>query len=122
MYSFAQILPLGLAFAGFVAGSVIAERSLKGVDDAIQGRLLRELAPVRKVQFLGIIGLIIALVAVPNVAWAAITMYVLLFPAFAVFRISKLDLPRACRQGQVASVVLVFSGLAAAALLWHFNG
>jgi hypothetical protein len=103
-----QIIPVGFIIAGFLFAGAISERSLRGVDESIQGRLLNGLSSLRKLHLVAIPALILCVYFFPASFWPSITVYFGIGTLAAIFKLRKLDLPVKLQRWQAASVASIF--------------
>lgn len=107
----AQIVSIGFIIAGFLIAGAISERSLRGVDELIQGRLFNGLSPLRKIHLVAIPVLILCVYFFPVAFWPGITAYFGVGTLVTIIKLRKLDLPAELQTRQAISVALIFIGV-----------
>ncbi len=113
--SLSVIASIALLIAGFLAGGVISEYSLRGVEPATQGQLLSSLSSLRIANLIGVPAIVVLAFVVPSYAWWLVVAYFSLVSVLAVGKLWRLDLPRRLRNWQTASVGSVYLGVLLAA-------
>lgn len=106
--SLAQIIPAGFVIAGFLLAAAISERSLRGVDELIQGRLLNGLSLFRKIHLVAIPVFLLCVYFFSVSFWPYITGYFGLGTVFTISKLHKLELPAKLQRWQAASMVSIF--------------
>jgi cytochrome bd-type quinol oxidase subunit 1 len=110
-----QFVPIGFIAGGFLFAAVISERSLRGVDETMQGRLLKGTSLLRKIHLGGIPVVLLSAYFFPAVFWPGLVGYFAAATLLVAKRLSTLDLPEKLKRWQVASVAAIFI---AASLGW----
>ncbi len=110
-----QLVPMGFIFGGFLLAASISERSLRGVDETLQGRLLKGTSSLRKIHLGGILIILLFAYFFPAVFWPGLVGYFAVATFMIANRLSVLDLPKKLKRWQVASVATIFI---AASLGW----
>jgi hypothetical protein len=105
-----NLIPVAFILGGFVLAAVSSERSLRDVDEAQQGRLLKGTATLRKIHLVGIPLLLLLSYFFPIVFWPGLTGYFACATLMVAKRIKKLELPRKLQKMQIASVAALAIG------------
>jgi hypothetical protein len=99
-----SLIPVAFVLGGFLLAAAISERSLRGVDETLQGRLLKGTATLRKIHIVGVPLLLLLSYFFPVVFWPGLTGYFACATLLVAKRIQELELPSNLRQMQIASV------------------
>lgn len=105
-----QIVPIGFIAGGFLLAAAISERSLRGVDDVIQGRLLSGTSSLRKFHLAGFPIFLLCVYFYPMVFWPGLAGYFAIATLMVVNRVNKMELPEKLKRLQIASVAAIFLG------------
>lgn len=105
-----SIIPVAFILGGFLLAAVISERSLRDVDEALQGRLLKGTAILRKIHLVGIPLLLLLSYFYPLLFWPGLTGYFVCATLMVASRVQKLELPYKLQKMQIASVASLVIG------------
>jgi hypothetical protein len=105
-----SLIPAAFILGGFLLAAVISERSLRDVDETLQGRLLKGTATLRKIHLIGVPLLLSLSYFFPIIFWPGLTGYFSFASFMVAKKIRKLELLGKLQQMQIASVASLAIG------------
>jgi hypothetical protein len=103
-----SLFPLILLIVGFITAGAISERSLRNTAEAIQGRLMTSLAPLRKAHLFGFPFVCVIAYFFPSLFWPLLTIYFGLSTILVWRRLRQLNFSTKLSRWQAASVGSIF--------------
>ena len=111
------LISIALVVAGFIAGALISEASLRGISNESRDVLFSAFSKLRLLHIAAILTFVAIGFFVPGFFWPAALVYFTLATVLAIRKLRGLALPERCLRMQALSVGVVFLGVASAAVV-----